>query len=70
MAQVKISSCTREEDFRALSDEVLIHIAKNVTHYEAKENQDALVLELARRLEQAKQNVSNTLNLLLKDGWE
>lgn len=58
------------DELRTLPDATLLHIAKNVKHYEAKESRDELVLELARRLEMAKTNVSNTLNLLLKDGWE
>ena len=63
------------EELRVLPDATLIAIAKNVKHYEAKEDRDALVLELARRLEQwvtgAKALYSSSpANFLLKDGWE
>lgn len=69
MTRISGTSLTQDE-LRTLSDATLLHIAKNVKHYEANESRDELVLELARRLEVAKANLSNTLNLLLKDGWE
>lgn len=40
-----------DEELRTLPDHTLIYIARNVKHYEAKEDRDELILELARRLD-------------------
>jgi hypothetical protein len=64
----------REDELRTLPDATLIHMAKNVKHYEARESRDELVLELARRLEQWNTSILSSPegheNFLLKDGWE